>query len=674
MFHTRVILALLLVGGSAAAQQPPELEDLFEYQAIGGAVLSPGGDMALYTLRTMDLEENEADTDIWLARTDGGAPVRMTTNPKNDASPRWKPDGSQFAFTSTRGNGPDARNALYLMSPTGGEPEQLFQHATAIADFAWSPDGRWIAFTAREDEAEEEKEAQEKGRDVEIEDGPATHTHLWLLDVTERTARRLTGGSDARAFTVQSFAWSPDGARIAFAAVPSPHPFVSWRSDVYLIAPDDSTAAPRRLTPNEGPDGSPVWSADGREIYVQGHGEPGYRVGQSRLFRVDVASGRAEDVTPGDLDPNVVVPAADGIWFTATSGTTTGLFWMPAGGGAPVRVTGEDGIYGSVSFSRDHTRIVYTYETPTKPAELYTAQLATRSIPPRPAAMTALTSHNDEMAKYVVGRTEVIRWQSTDGREIEGVLVYPAGYNEDRRVPLVVKIHGGPSGVYLQNFQANGFGSNAQWYAADGYAMLLPNPRGSSGYGDAAQRDVIEDWGGLDFQDIMTGVDAVIARGIAHPDSLGVMGWSYGGYMTAWTVTQTDRFKAAVNGAGITEPIAMWGTQDIIQVFEGYFGGHPFEDARWEVYQKSSPLANVRNVSTPTLMIHGRNDQRVPPNQAQLFFRSLRALDVPTELIWLPRTGHGPSEPGLQYETALRQKQWMDRWIRGQRDGEPVTQ
>src|SRR5690606_25630504 len=169
----------------------------------------------------------------------------------------------------------------------------------------WSPDGRWIAFTAREDEAEEEKEAQEKGRDVEIEDGPATHTHLWLLDVTERTARRLTGGSDARAFTVQSFAWSPDGARIAFAAVPAAHPFVSWRSDGYLIRPDDSTAAPRRLTPNEGPDGSPVWSADGREIYVQGHGEPGYRVGQSRLFRVDVASGRAEDVTPGDLDPNV---------------------------------------------------------------------------------------------------------------------------------------------------------------------------------------------------------------------------------------------------------------------------------------------------------------------------------------------------------------------------------
>jgi dipeptidyl aminopeptidase/acylaminoacyl peptidase len=297
--------------------------------------------------------------------------------------------------------------------------------------------------------------------------------------------------------------------------------------------------------------------------------------------------------------------------------------------------------------------------------------LATRSIPPRPAQAVALTSHNQEMARYAVGRTEVVEWQSVDGRRVEGVLVYPANYREGMRVPLVVKIHGGPAGAYVQNFQANGYGNNAQWYAADGYAMLMPNPRGSSGYGDEGQRAVIEDWGGLDFQDIMTGVDALIERGIAHPDSLGVMGWSYGGYMTAWTVTQTDRFKAAVNGAGITEPIAMWGTQDIIHVFEGYFGGHPFEDGRWDEYQESSPLAHVRNVTTPTLMIHGRNDARVPPNQAQIFFRSLRALGIPTELVWLPRTGHGPTEPGLQYETALRQKQWMDRWIR--RVGEPVT-
>ncbi|MGH7444264.1 MAG: prolyl oligopeptidase family serine peptidase [Longimicrobiales bacterium] len=681
MSRVLLAIALLAAGLPAAAQEPagaqepaaPTLEDLFRYQSVSDAELSPDGTMVLYTLRSIDLEENETDIDIWLVRTAGDAAVRMTTNAENDTRPHWKPDGSVFAFTSERGEGEDARTALYLMSPTGGEPEQLYAHATNVGAFEWSPDGRSIAFTAAEEETQAQKDAEENGRDVEVEDGPETHTHLWVLDVVSREARRLTGADDATVFTVQSFAWSPDSHQLAFSAAASPNLAFSWKSDVYVIAAEDSASTPRKVTANEGPDGSPVWAVDGKSLYVQGHQQNGYRVGQSRLYRVALDTGLATDVTPGDLDPGTVVPVGDGVWFTASSATTSGLFWMHPDGSGVVRVTPEDGVYGDIDFSADGTRIVYTHETPTLPAELYTAALATRSIPPRPVQPVALTSHNAEMAKFAVGRTEVIQWQSTDGRQVDGVLVYPAGYTAGQRVPLVVKIHGGPAGAYHQNFQANGYGSNAQWYAADGYAMLMPNPRGSSGYGDDSQRSVIEDWGGLDFQDIMTGVDAVIARGIAHPDSLGVMGWSYGGYMTAWTVTQTDRFKAAVNGAGITEPIAMWGTQDIIQVFEGYFGGDPYDDGRWQVYQASSPLAHVRNVTTPTLMIHGRNDARVPPNQAQIFFRSLRALGVPTELVWLPRSGHGPSEPGLQFETALRQKQWMDRWIRGVRNGEPVT-
>lgn len=668
-----IAAALLCAALPAAAQQQtgPTLEDLFDYQSIGDAHLSPDGTIVLYTLRTMDLEANEADTDIWLARTQGGTPLRMTTNPKNDSRPRWRPDGSAFAFTSVRGTGEEARSALYLMSPFGGEPELLYRHATGINAFEWSPDGRTIAFTAQEEESEERKEAKEAGRDVVIEDGPEQHTHLWVLDVDSKEARRVTGGDDPTVFTVQSIAWSPAGEQIAFAAAPSPNLAFSWQSDVYIITPSDTTSTPRRVTDNEGPDGSPVWSEDGESLYVQGRQESGYRVGQNRLYRIDVDDGSVQDVTPGELDPGSIVPASNGVWFSALSGTSPGLWWMRPDGSGVVRITPEDGVYANFTFSADRSRIAYVRETPTEPAELYTAVLATRSIPPRPANPVALTTHNREMARYAVGRTEVLEWQSTDGRAVEGVLVYPADYREGQRVPLVVKIHGGPAGAYVQNFQASGYGSNAQWFAADGYAMLMPNPRGSAGYGDDGQRSVIEDWGGLDFQDIMTGVDAVIERGIAHPDSLGVMGWSYGGYMTAWTVTQTDRFKAAVNGAGITEPIAMWGTQDIIQVFEGYFGGTPFDEGRWDVYQQSSPLANVRSVTTPTLMIHGRNDARVPPNQAQIFFRSLRALGVPTELVWLPRTGHGPSEPGLQYETALRQKQWMDRWIRAA--GQPVT-
>jgi dipeptidyl aminopeptidase/acylaminoacyl peptidase len=668
------LAAALLLPLSASAQNgatSPTLEDLFQHQSLGNAQLAPDGSAVLYTVSTPDLEENESDSDIWYVRANGGEPVRLTTNPRNDTRPRWRPDGARFAFVSARGTGDDARPALYLMSPTGGEPELLYRHDTPIGAFEWSSDGRFIAFSAREEETQEQKDADESGRDVEIEDGPDTHSHLWLLDVAEKEARRLTGRDSATVFTVGGFAWNPSAQQIAFAATPTPNPVMSWQSDLYVIATDDTTAAPVKLTDNPGPDTGPTYSHDGRWIYYEGFHTDAYRVGQSRLFRMASNGGAAQDVTPGDLDAGGVTPTADGVWFSAVTGTTTGLFFMPHDGSTHLRVTSEDGVYGNFTLSADGSRVAYTFESPTQPAELHVASLAPRGTAIRDAR--ALTQHNADMKQYAVGRTEVLRWQSTDGREVEGVVVYPKDYRAGQRVPLVVKIHGGPSGVYLQNFQAAGYGNNAQWYAADGYAMLLPNPRGSSGYGDEAQRSVIGDWGGLDFQDIMTGVDALIEQGVAHPDSLGVMGWSYGGYMTAWTVTQTDRFKAAVNGAGITEPISMWGTQDIIHVFEGYFGGSPFEDGRWDVYQQSSPMAHVRNATTPTLMIHGRNDPRVPPNQAQIFYRALRALGVPSELVWLPRTGHGPSEPGLQYETALRQKQWMDRWIRGQASGKPIT-
>ena len=670
-------LAALLLPFAATAQTgttSPTLENLFEHKSIGDAQLSPDGTGLLYTLTSRDLEENESDTDIWFAWTVGGDPVRLTTNERNDSRPRWRPDGNRFAFVSTRGTGENARPALYLMSPTGGEPELLYRHATPIGAFEWSSDGRFIAFSAREDETQAQKDADEAGRDVEIEDSPGTHTHLWVLDVADKKARRLTGkdSTSAAAFTVQNFAWSPDGAHIAFSSSPSTNPAISWQSDVQRIAVADTAATPVRLTTNPGPDTSPVYSADGEWIYYQGFHTDAYRVGQSRFFRMPADGGTPQDVTPGDLDPGDVVPTEQGVWFTAVTGTTAGVFFMPHDGGTFTRITPENGVYGNVAFSDDGSVMAYSFESPTAPGELYVAELSAGAAP-RMADARQLTRHNTEMKQYAVGRTEVLRWRSTDGREVEGVVVYPKDYQPGKQVPLVVKIHGGPSGVYLQNFQASSYGNNAQWYAADGYAMLLPNPRGSSGYGDEVQRSVIGDWGGLDFQDIMTGVDTLIARGVAHPDSLGVMGWSYGGYMTAWTVTQTDRFKAAVNGAGITEPIAMWGTQDIIHVFEGYFGGSPFEEGRWEEYQESSPMAHVRNATTPTLMIHGENDPRVPPNQAQIFYRALRALGVPTELVWLPRTGHGPSEPGLQYETALRQKQWMDRWIRGQAGGKPIT-
>jgi dipeptidyl aminopeptidase/acylaminoacyl peptidase len=678
-----IAAALAAFAPAPAAAQPAaiELADLFAGAALGSLELSPDGAHLLYTVRTLALAANETETEIWVVPTAGGEPVRLTRNPRPDTEPAWHPDGRTFAFLSVRGGEGGGRTALYRMSPFGGEPERLYGHATAIRAFAWSPDGARIAFTAPEEETEAEKRAKRLGRDVVVEDAPGRRTHLWLLDLAgeKPAARRLTGGDD---LTVNGFAWRPDGAVIAFSAAPTPRVADSWRTDVFVVdaaprageategaAGDDARPAPRRLTAQPGSHGSPYWTPDGRHIVFHGRlGE--YDLGYTRVFRIPAAGlapgGEPEDITPAAaLQPGRYTFTADGrgVFFEALTGTTRGLFFMPLDGRVPVRLTPDAGVLGSATFSRDRERVAFTSAAPDRPEEIVAArvQRGGRTL----AGATTLTTHNDALRRLAAGRTEVLRWRGSDGHPVEGLVVYPAGWRPaDGPRAMVVKVHGGPAGVFAQGFQGVP-GQNAHWWAADGYAVFLPNPRGSTGYGDAVQRMVIEDWGGLDFQDIMTGVDTLVARGVAHPDSLGVMGWSYGGYMTAWTITQTDRFRAAVVGAPITEPIAMWGTQDIRHVFEAYFGGGPYEDGRWEVYQRASPLNHVGNARTPTRLIHGALDERTPPNQAAIFYRALVANGVPAELVWLPRTPHGPREPGLMYERDRLQKEWLDRWIRG---------
>jgi dipeptidyl aminopeptidase/acylaminoacyl peptidase len=654
---------------SAPSTQHPALEDLFKAKALGGVEVSPDGQGVLYTVRTVDLAKNQANTDIWLLslpQQATGQNIQLTRNPKNDTSPHWRPDGGAFAFLSVRtgADGKEGKPALYLMPPNGGEAEKLYEHETAIGAFQWSPDGKWIAFTAQDAEPADAKSKQETGRDATQEDEPGRYTHLWVVNVETRKARRVTAGTG---YSVGDFAVAPDSRNLAFSAAPSPRITDGWRSDIYLVGVDSGSVA-RKLTDNPGPDDSPQFSPDGASIYYHAVKSAAYRVGYSRVYRMPKDGGASEDVSPDlDVEPSDYhfMPDGKGVYFEATVGTTRGLYYMPLLTRKAVRQSGDQGVISQVSFSKSFYRMAYVRETMTRPQELYLADEATKPELDGLKNFTPVTRHNTEALGWAVGLSDVVRWKSADGRSIEGILVYPAGWTPSRGpTPLVVKIHGGPSGVYVQNFQASSYGADAQRYAADGYAVLLPNPRGSSGYGDAAQQSVVKDWGGLDYQDIMTGVDTLIARGIAHKDSLGVMGWSYGGYMTAWTISQTNRFKAAVVGAGITEAIAMWGTQDIINVFEAYFGGSPWDPGEWDIYQKSSPLAHMRNAKTPTLIIHGKNDPRVPPNQAMLLYRSLKALNVPTELMWLPRSGHGPTEPGLQYETAKAQKEWMDRWIR----------
>lgn len=705
MSNLRILLATLFVTLGLAVHDPsmakgqstdglnsfPSLENVFEVRGINAVTMSPSGQEILYTLNTVDLSGNDSDTDIWMVRKIGDKwedPIRLTSHEDADTSPQWHPDGKRFAFlssgrgTSPRRNGTSedvtgpgregsASNKIMLMSLMGGEPSELLQHSTNISSYQWSPDGNYIAFRASDPESEQTKSIKRSGRDINIEDEPGNYSNLWLFDTSKNTTLKLTEGNS---YTVGSFSWSHGNNQIAFSATPSDQPFDSWKSDLFLIDLQSLETEPQKLTSNPGPDSNPYWSPDDEHIFYTGQQTDSYQVGMNRMWKISSEGGRPEEVSPkSDIQASRYRfnDEATGAYFETTTGTTRGLFYLQLGSRQALRVTPDSGVRSRFTFSSDLKTGAYIFEDPTRPAEIYVTDFF-EDTDSSMGEELRITSHNIHAEKFAVGKTETIQWKNKiDGKEVEGVLLYPVGWSSgDTPRATVVKIHGGPSGVYVENFQASSSGADAQRYAGDGYFVLLPNPRGSSGYGEAGLQSVVQDWGGLDFQDIMSGVDHLVDQGYAHPDSLGVMGWSYGGYMTAWAVTQTKRFKAAVAGAAITENIAMWGTQDIQHVFEAYFGGGPYEPGLWEVYQRSNPLAFIKNATTPTMVIHGENDPRVPPNQARIFYRGLKANGVETKLVWLPRTGHGPREPGLQFERSRAQKDWMDRHIRRFR---PIT-
>jgi dipeptidyl aminopeptidase/acylaminoacyl peptidase len=304
------------------------------------------------------------------------------------------------------------------------------------------------------------------------------------------------------------------------------------------------------------------------------------------------------------------------------------------------------------SMSADGRVLAGTMDSPTSPGEVYVADASLGS--PR-----VLTDTNPHAKDFALGETEVFTWTSTDGTEVEGILLKPVGYQEGRRYPLLVVAHGGPAGAFVNNYRVGGL-EGGHYLAGEGWAVLYPNPRGSTNYGERFLRANVNDWGGGDYRDIMTGVDALIARGIADPDRMAHIGWSYGGYMTAWVVSQTSRFRAAMVGAGLTNMWSMYGTNDIPNVLVGYFGGIPDAETL-PLYLDRSAMHHIENVTTPTLILHGAQDERVPVGQAQEMFRALKDRGRVTELVFYPRAGHGITEYYHQKDRLQRIRDWITK-------------
>jgi dipeptidyl aminopeptidase/acylaminoacyl peptidase len=651
-------LALALASSLAAQnRRPATIDDLMRLRTVTDVQLSPDGTRVVYVVSVPDVSRNEHDTDLWMVPADGGEPLRLTSSPKMDQVPRWAPDGRTVAFLSSREGPPN----IYLLNLAGGEPRKLTKEAGGVQQFAWSPDGKRIAFVSSDPPTEAERKAAEDNAGLVVVDEKFPLSRLRTIDVATAEVRTLTPADR----NVTGISWAPDGSRIAFAAQPTPKVSDSEKSDLFLV-PADSGAI-TTLVSQAGPDDSPVFSPDGQWIaFGSAGGQPG--LGAETLYLVAASGGTPRRAATGydlGIDAPRWAPNGKELFFTSTVAVRLQVMRLTVATGAVTPVTSGDRVHGNFSLSRDGTRMAFAIQDPTTPPEVWVSPVAGY----RPVRLTRTNPQVDSLA---LGTTEAIRWKSKDGLEIEGLLVKPVGYQPGSRYPVLTYVHGGPSGVFMLGFGPQ-LGAApvplqtepypVQVFAGKGYAMFMPNPRGSSGYGTKFLRANVKDWGHGDFQDIMTGLDHLVASGLADPERLGLMGWSYGGYMTSWAITQTDRFKAASVGAGLPNLISLHGATDVPDVLaHNYFGDRPWNAK--EVYERSSAIYFAQNIKTPTLIQHGEKDDRVQLNQGWELYRALESAGVPRQFAIYPRQGHLILEPKLQRDMLDRNLVWFTRFVR----------
>jgi len=577
-----------------------------------------------------------------------------------------------ITFISTRGTGEAARPQIYLISPFGGEAEKLTDSKTGVNSFVWSPDSKRIAYVAQRPLTEAEEKKQKDKDDAQVVDANFRFSHLWVIDANSTAS----GSERAKATEIVKNDWvvsdpqfSPDGKRLSFTVNPTPKADDGQMSDIY-IANSDGSGSPRKLHENEGPDNAARWSPDGKWIAFASRPAKKGLLGFANLYIISAEGGAPRSVAPNhDAPAPTVTWSRDGstLYFSETHRTTSQIFSVPSAGGEVKTISSGDAILGGVSFARNADKIAFTRSDIQHPGDVYVSSLSNFN----PAK---LTDHNPQINDIALGRGEVIRWKSKDGREIEGVLVYPIGYEAGKRYPTIANIHGGPSGVWTQAFPGT-HGNYAHIWAGKGWAVFLPNVRGSSGYGEKFLMANYRDWGGGDYQDIQSGLDELVKRGIADPDKMGQTGWSYGGYMTAWTLTQTNRFKAVMVGAGLTNMFSMYSTNDLQRVLEGYFGAEPWDDLE-AYWTKASAMAHIKKAKTPTLILHGANDQRVPIGQAQELYMGLKKNEIPVQLVFFPREGHGLQEPRHQLDKMKREYAHFSKYVLGveEKDEKKETQ
>ncbi|MBE21459.1 MAG: hypothetical protein CL481_04630 [Acidobacteria bacterium] len=634
--------------------RPMTVDDSLDMDSVGGALMSPGGEWVLFSKNQLDWNENERNTKWYMIPSSGGEAFEYIGD-EGGGSFQFSPDGKYLTLSRSV----DGDRQIYWMRTAGGEAVQLTKHETSIGSYQWSDDSKRIFFVATDKRPDDESTIVNEDDDVVfVDEGPngqnrSYWSNLWVFDVENDEITQITDEE----FVLGGFDVSPDSARVAFSARYTNRRNDADKNEIYFV--DLSSGEISQLTDNNAPESVAEWSPDGKMFTLTAADDKEWMNRNTKIWLLDPVLGEhrlLSDGFEGSPRGAVWTPEGGHLLFSGQQGANTNLFRMDAQTGEFEKLTNFQGSMSISSWSADRTKYVYSFSDYDTPVDLWVG-FVDGSEPVR------LTHANPQIDELQLAEMRVIQWESHDGMMIEGLLHLPIGYEEGDMVPLILNIHGGPAGSFTNSFRAS-----YHIHAGLGYASLSPNVRGSSGYtdylreGNTFARD--DGIGFGDFQDLMTGVDKVIADGIVDSTRMGVRGWSYGGILGGWTITQTDRFKAASIGAGVYDWTSEYGPGFNNDVRLWHIGGTPWDNG--EAWRNQSALTHVNNIVTPTLLIHGANDTTDTEQQSMMFFTAIKDIGkAPVRYIKFPREPHGFREPKHQRIRDIEEIRWMQQYVLG---------